>query len=136
MGEWVRWVGKRYNQTQAPTLDGTASHGASSSTGAQASSSTGADASNFMKRRLTAKMSPSMQKAVEKVPTGIEVMIQVLADDEVWCRARIWTVLSDIIWKSHSSEYSNMRSAQEVLKYYKGYISGLYIRRLSEATSC
>lgn len=129
-------MGKRYNNTQAPTLAGTTAHGASSSSGAQASSSTGAEASNFMKRRLTSKMSPHMQKAVESVPTGIEVMIQVLADDDVWCRARIWTVLSDIIWKSHSSEYSNMRSAEEVLKHYRGYSSGLYIKRLSKATSC
>ena len=89
-----------------------------------------------MKRRLTSKMSPAMQKVVESVPTGIEVMIQVLADGEVWCRAKIWTVLSDIIWKSHSAEYSNMRSSEEVLKYYRGYSSGLYIRRLSNAASC
>ena len=81
-------------------------------------------------------MSPGMQQATEHVPTGIEVMIQVLADDDLWCRAKIWTVLSDIIWKSHASEYSNMRSAEEVQKYYKGYSSGLYIKRLSKATSC
>jgi len=83
------------------------------------------------KTRIHGNMSPSMEVAAA-LP-GIELMIQVLASDSIWARAKVWTVLSDVVWSAHSSEYSNMRTSHEVISYYKGYNAGLYIQRLAKA---
>ena len=82
--------------------------------------------------RVHGKMSPSMEVAAAALP-GIELMIQVLASDSIWARANVRTVLSDVVWSAHSSEYSNMRTSSEVITYYKGYNAGLYIQRLAKA---
>ena len=81
-------------------------------------------------------MSPAMKVAATTLPSNIELVISVLADSAVWSRARIWVVLSDIVWQAHSAEYSNMRTSAEATKYYKGYNAGLYLKRLGKAPLC
>ena len=83
--------------------------------------------------RIQRKMSPAMAAAATSLPSNIELMVQVLSSDSIWTRARIWVVLSDVVWKAHSSEYSNQRTSSEVIAYYKGYNAGLYIQRLAKA---
>ena len=78
------------------------------------------------------KMSPAMKVAATTLPSHIELMIQVLADSSIWCRANIWATLSDVVWQAHSAEYSNMRTSAEVTKYYKGPSSWNYM--LAEPT--
>ena len=60
-------------------------------------------------------------------------MIRVLAEDSLWAKARIWAVVSDIVWVGRSSEYSGIKTGEDFLKYYKAYHHGAYLAELSKA---
>ena len=90
---------------------GSSTHGQSSG----ASSSNGAgDSGGHNMRRCVWNMTQQMQQAASAVPTGIELIVQVLADDGIWARAKLWTVLSDVVRKAHSAGYSGMRTSAAV----------------------
>ena len=106
----------------------------SASGGGGASSSSGCAAPGAApKREIPQKVSPTVSQLRDELPSGAEVMVRILADGPTWTKARIWCVLSQIVWQAHSAEYSNFRSADERLKYYKGYAWGSSLSRLAKA---
>ena len=123
---------------QAPlgTSDGAAAASASASGSGGASSSSGSAscaAPAAPKRKISQKVSPTVSQLRDELPTGAEVMVRILADGPTWAKARIWCVLSQIVWQAHAAEYSGLRSAEECLKYHKGYSWGSYLSRLAKA---
>ena len=120
---------------QAPlgTSDGAAAASASAIGSGGASSSSGLGSGAAPKRKISQKVSPTVSQLRDELPTGAEVMVRILADGPTWAKARIWCVLSQIVWQAHAAEYSGLRSAEECLKYHKGYSWGSYLSRLAKA---
>ena len=120
---------------QAPlgTSDGAAAASASAIGSGGASSSSGLGSGAAPKRKISQKVSPTVSQLRDELPTGAEVMVRILADGTTWAKARIWCVLSQIVWQAHAAEYSGLRSAEECLKYHKGYSWGSYLSRLAKA---
>ena len=108
-----------------------AASSSSSSSGASSSAGGGGGASKA-KTRISQKASPTVAKLKAELPSGLEVIIQILADNETWMRARVWQTVSNPIWVAHSREYAGMRSASDIIKFYKGCNSEAYLIVLSK----
>ena len=82
--------------------------------------SSGAVHENRSPQKTTAKL----DNFRARTPTGIEFIIRVLADEEIWQRASIWSAVSHPVWQAHAREYSVLRTSDDVVKYCRAYSKG------------
>ena len=78
------------------------------------------------KVRFKGKQSARMSALKSDCASGLEVIIRIMSDDEIWCRADVWSVASNPVWMAASAEYWEMRSADDALKHYSGFARGDY----------
>ena len=86
------------------------------------------------KKRLSQKTSQNLDNLRAQVSTGIEVIIRVLADEEIWQKAKIWAVVSHPVWQAHAREYSGLKTSDDIIKYYRAYSKGMYIQHLGKVS--
>ena len=82
--------------------------------------------------RVSQKTTQNLDNLRAQIPTGIEVIIRVLADEELWQRARIWAVVSHPVWQAHAREYSGLKTGDDIIKYYRAYSKGRYLQQLGK----
>ena len=125
------------NKTVHNTIT-TSSSGTSSSSGKRSSSGAvgkpdGVDSSGTVKqKRLSGNTSPNMDNLRAQTPTGIEIIIRVLADESIWQKAKIWAVVSHPVWQAHSREDSGLKTPDAIIKCYRAYSKGMYIQHLGK----
>ena len=91
------------------------------------------DSSGTVKqKRLNQKTSENMENLRAQAPTGIEIIIRVLADESIWQKAKIWAVVSHPVWQAHSREYSGLKTSDDIIKYDRAYSKGMYIQHLGK----
>ena len=102
---------------------------ASSSSSSSSSSSAGAGGVGGVGckqvcKRISQKQSPTVVALKAELPSGLEVIILILADNETWVRAKVWQTVSNPIWVAHIREFAGLRSSSDIIKLYKGYNRG------------
>ena len=70
-------------------------------------------------KRKSQKTTDNLDNVRARTSTGLEVMISVLADEELWQRARVWSVASHPIWQAHAKEYSGLKASDDIIKDYR-----------------
>ena len=107
---------------------------ASSSSSSGAPSSAGGVGCKQVCKRISQKQSPTVAALKAELPSGLEVIIRILADNETWVRAKVWQTVRNPIWVAHIREYAGLRSSSDIIKFYKGYNNGAYIMVLAKVT--
>ena len=116
-----------------PKLGEAAASSSSSSSSAGAGGVGGVGCKQVCKR-ISQKQSPTVAALKAELPSGLEVIIRILADNETWVMAKVWQTFSNPICVAHIREYAGLRSSSEIIKLYKGYNRGAYIMVLVRVT--
>ena len=117
---------------QPKLWEGAASSSSSSSSSSASSSACGGGGCKQAGKRISHKHSPTVAALKAELPSGLEVIIRILADNETWVRARVWQTVINPIWVAHAREYAGLRSSNDIIKFYKGYQRGAYIMVLGK----